>query len=75
MGCFWITSRKLCNKNGVHPKASTKKMLTIKKQIDDISAIYDWDIANTTDPDFYSGHNGFLLRCLMQVLHMKRKCQ
>ena len=42
-------------KNGVHPRISTaSNIANIKRQIQDISAIYDWDMeVNTTDPEFY----------------------
>lgn len=52
---FGLPAENYAIKNGVHPKVSTKENVdNIKKQIDDISAIYDWDMeVNTTDPDFY----------------------
>lgn len=52
---FGLPAENYAIKNGVHPKESTKENVdNIKKQIDDISAIYDWDMeVNTTDPDFY----------------------
>ena len=42
-------------KMGVHPAVSTAANIkNIKRQINDIAAIYDWDMeVNTTDPDFY----------------------
>ena len=42
-------------KNGVHPSISTaKNIASIKNQIKQISAIYDWDMeVNTTDPDYF----------------------
>ncbi len=40
---------------GVHPARSTaENVKNIKRQIDEIAAIYDWDMElNTTDPEFY----------------------
>ena len=40
---------------GVHPSKSTaENVANIKRQINDIAAIYDWDMeVNTTDPEFY----------------------
>ena len=40
---------------GVHPAISTaENVKNIKRQINDIAAIYDWDMeVNTTDPNFY----------------------
>ena len=42
-------------KTGQHPAISTAKNISnIKRQINEIAAIYDWDReVNTTDPDFY----------------------
>ena len=45
-----------------HPAKSTAdNIANIKKQINEIAALYDWDMeVNTTDPKFYkSGHSGF----------------
>ena len=40
---------------GVHPAISTESNIkNIKRQINEIAAIYDWDMeVNTTDPAFY----------------------
>ena len=40
---------------GVHPEKSTAENIrNIKRQIQEIAAIYDWDMeVNTTDPEFY----------------------
>ena len=40
---------------GVHPAISTaENVKNIKKQINEIAALYDWDMeVNTTDPEFY----------------------
>ena len=40
---------------GTHPAKSTAaNIANIKRQINEISALYDWDMeVNTTDPDFY----------------------
>ena len=42
-------------KKGQHPSISTaKNIANIKRQINEIAAIYDWDMeVNTTDPAFY----------------------
>lgn len=52
---FGLPAENYAIKMGVHPKKSTiENIANIKKQINDISAIYDWDMeVNTTDPDFY----------------------
>lgn len=52
---FGLPAENYAIKMGVHPADSTAKNVeNIKKQIKDISAIYDWDMeVNTTDPEFY----------------------
>ena len=42
-------------KMGVHPAKSTaENIANFKKQLNEIAAIYDWDMeVNTTDPEFY----------------------
>ncbi|MBR2527581.1 MAG: leucine--tRNA ligase [Blautia sp.] len=52
---FGLPAENYAIKHGVHPAISTEDNIrNIKKQINDISAIYDWDMeVNTTDPGFY----------------------
>ncbi len=52
---FGLPAENYAIKMGVHPAKSTaENVANIKKQINDIAAIYDWDReVNTTDPDFY----------------------
>lgn len=52
---FGLPAENYAIKMGVHPAKSTAENIrNIKKQIDEISAIYDWDMeVNTTDPSFY----------------------
>ncbi len=52
---FGLPAENYAIKNGVHPRISTQENVTnIKRQIQDISAVYDWDMeVNTTDPSFY----------------------
>ena len=52
---FGLPAENYAIKKGIHPSISTaENVKNIKKQINDISAIYDWDMeVNTTDPDFY----------------------
>ena len=43
-------------KTGTHPSEATKKeyLKILKRQVNDIAAIYDWDKEiNTTDPEYY----------------------
>ncbi len=52
---FGLPAENYALKMGVHPAVSTEKNIAnIKKQIQDIAALYDWDMeVNTTDPDYY----------------------
>ena len=52
---FGLPAENYAIKMGVHPKKSTaENVANIKRQINEIAAIYDWDMeVNTTDPDFY----------------------
>ncbi len=52
---FGLPAENYAIKMGVHPRKSTaENVKNIKRQINEISAIYDWDMeVNTTDPGFY----------------------
>ena len=52
---FGLPAENYAIKMGIHPEVSTKQNISnIKRQIQDIAAIYDWDMeVNTTDPNFY----------------------
>ena len=52
---FGLPAENYAIKMGVHPAKSTAENVNyIKKQIDEIAALYDWDMeVNTTDPEFY----------------------
>ena len=52
---FGLPAENYAIKNKVHPAISTAENIkNIKKQINQIAAIYDWDMeVNTTDPAFY----------------------
>ena len=52
---FGLPAENYAIKTGQHPAISTAKNISnIKRQINEIAAIYDWDReVNTTDPDFY----------------------
>jgi len=52
---FGLPAENYAIQMGVHPAKSTaKNIANIKKQINEIASIYDWDMeVNTTDPDFY----------------------
>ena len=52
---FGLPAENYAIKMGVHPSKSTaENVKNFKRQLNDISAIYDWDReVNTTDPEFY----------------------
>jgi len=52
---FGLPAENYAIKMGVHPAKSTaENVANIKKQMDEIAAVYDWDMeVNTTDPEFY----------------------
>ena len=52
---FGLPAENYAIKMGVHPAKSTAGNIAhIKEQINQIAALYDWDMeVNTTDPDFY----------------------
>ncbi|MCR5486910.1 MAG: leucine--tRNA ligase [Lachnospiraceae bacterium] len=52
---FGLPAENYAIKNKIHPAVSTaENVKNIKRQINQIAAIYDWDReVNTTDPDFY----------------------
>lgn len=52
---FGLPAENYAIKMGIHPSITTKKNVeNIKRQIQQINAIYDWDMeVNTTDPKFY----------------------
>lgn len=52
---FGLPAENYAIKMGVHPKKTTaENVASIKRQINEIAAIYDWDMeVNTTDPNYY----------------------
>ena len=52
---FGLPAENYAIKMGVHPAITTEQNISnIKRQINEIAAIYDWDMeVNTTDPEFY----------------------
>lgn len=52
---FGLPAENYAIKMGVHPSETTKESVAnFKKQLKEISAVYDWDMeVNTTDPNYY----------------------
>ncbi len=56
LGCIWSAGRELRDQDGRSPGNlhSSQIFKNIKRQINEIAALYDWDMeVNTTDPSFY----------------------
>ena len=54
-GSFRSSGGKLCDQDGrTSVKINCRNISNIKRQINEIAALYDWDMeVNTTDPNFY----------------------
>ena len=67
---FGLPAENYAIKMGVHPAVSTAANIkNIKRQINDIAAIYDWDMeVNTTDPDFYKWTQWIFVKMFNEVL-------
>jgi leucyl-tRNA synthetase, eubacterial and mitochondrial family len=52
---FGLPAENYALTKGVHPSESTaENVANMKRQLNEISAVYDWDMeVNTTDPEFY----------------------
>ena len=52
---FGLPAENYAIQKGIHPEISTQENVNnMKRQMDEISAIFDWDMeVNTTDPGFY----------------------
>ncbi len=52
---FGLPAENYAIQMGVHPaKATAENVENFKRQLKEISAVYDWDLEiNTTDPDYY----------------------
>lgn len=52
---FGLPAENFAIKNNIHPRIATADNIkNVKRQLHEISAVYDWDKeVNTTDPDYY----------------------
>ena len=62
---FGLPAENYAIKMGVHPAVSTaENVKNIKRQINEIAALYDWDMeVNTTDPEFYKWTQWIFVKC------------
>ncbi len=72
---FGLPAENYAIKMGVHPAKSTAENVSnIKKQINEIAALYDWDMeVNTTDPDFYKWTQWIFVKMFKQGLAYEKQ--
>ena len=72
---FGLPAENYAIKTGQHPAISTAKNISnIKRQINEIAAIYDWDReVNTTDPDFYKWTQWIFLKMFKEGLAYEKE--
>ncbi len=72
---FGLPAENYAIKMGVHPAKSTAENVSnIKRQIDEIAAIYDWDMeVNTTDPEFYKWTQWIFVKMFKQGLAYEKE--
>ncbi len=70
---FGLPAENYAIKMGIHPSVSTAENIrNIKRQINQIAAVYDWDMeVNTTDPDFYKWTQWIFLKLFQAGLAYK----
>ena len=74
---FGLPAENYAIKMGTHPKITTASNIkNIKRQINEIAAIYDWDMeVNTTDPNFYKWTQWIFVKMFKAGLAYEKKCQ
>jgi len=72
---FGLPAENYAIKHGVHPAISTaKNVKNIKRQINEIAAIYDWDReVNTTDPNYYKWTQWIFVKMFKEGLAYEKK--
>ena len=72
---FGLPAENYAIKMGVHPAKSTAENVSnIKRQINEIAALYDWDMeVNTTDPDFYKWTQWIFVKMFKQGLAYEKQ--
>ena len=69
---FGLPAENYAIKMKTHPSISTAANIkNIKRQINEIAALYDWDMEVTST----SGHSGFSFRCSKKDLLIRSRCQ
>ena len=72
---FGLPTENYAIKTGTHPSEATKKSISnIKRQVNDIAAIYDWDKEiNTTDPEYYKWTQWIFIQLYKHGLAYKKE--
>ncbi len=72
---FGLPAENYAIKMGIHPSITTKKNVeSIKGQLKQINALYDWDMElNTTDPDFYKWTQWIFLQMFKKGLAYEKE--
>lgn len=72
---FGLPAENYAVKMGVHPAQSTaENIANIKAQINQIAALYDWDMeVNTTDPEFYKWTQWIFLKMFEKGLAYEKE--
>ncbi len=72
---FGLPAENFAIKTGQHPGISTKSNIeNIKRQIKEISSVYDWDMEiNTTDPDYYKWTQWIFTRMFKEGLAYEKE--
>ena len=72
---FGLPAENYAIQNGVHPSISTaENVKNFKRQLNEISAIYDWEReVNTTDPDYYKWTQWIFVQMFKQGLAYEKE--
>ena len=72
---FGLPAENYAIKMGTHPRVTTEENIrNIKRQINEIAAIYDWDLeVNTTDPAFYKWTQWIFVKMFMEGLAYEKE--
>lgn len=72
---FGLPAENYAIQKGVHPAVATEKNInTYRKQLKEISAVYDWSKeVNTTDPDFYKWTQWIFVKMFEQGLAYEKE--
>ena len=72
---FGLPAENYAIKMGVHPAVSTaENVKNIKRQINEIAALYDWDMeVNTTDPEFYKWTQWIFVKMFRRRISLRKR--